>query len=284
MISAPESTSSKNLPHAAPFDALAPEYDDLWSDSFIGRLQRQQVWQELHTVFRPGERILELGCGTGIDAAHLAGLGIQVHATDISRHMLRAARKRIQRAGLSHRVTFELQSVESLPEIAENGPFDGALSNFGVFNCVRNLEAVASRLAHLVRPGGRVAICWMGRFCLWETIWLLFHGRPSKALRRLRARASGVLAILKPGFEVPVFYPSVAGLVAAFRRHFHLISCRGVGMLVPPSYVGNWASTKRAAFERMARLDEFLGRWPIMRSIGDHRLAVFKRIVPDLEG
>ncbi len=283
MISLPAFTQGQD-PTAAAFDALASEYDVLWSDSFIGRLQRRQVWRELDTIFEQGDRILELGCGTGIDAVHLAELGIQVHATDISPEMLKAALRRVQGAGLSHRVSFELQPVECLSGISERGPFDGALSNFGVFNCVRDLDSAASGLARLVRAGGKVVICWMGRFCLWETVWYLVHAKPGKAFRRVRAVASGLSAMFKSGFELRVFYPSMSDMAAAFRKDFRMLSFRSVGLAVPPSYLDHWVSTKREAFEKLAPVDELLGRWPVLRGIGDHRLAVFIRKNLDSSG
>ncbi len=277
MISSLTSSQNRCLSIAASFDALAQEYDSVWSCGFIGRLQRRQVWRELDPIFKPGDRVLELGCGTGMDAAHLADLGIQVHATDISPGMLRATRERMQERAISHNVTCELLPIERLSRIQDPGPYDGALSNFGAFNCVQDLRSAASDLARLVRPGGKFVLCLIGRFCLWETVWHLIHARPGKAFRRLRAGSRGLAASLKTGFQVPVFYPSISSLVAAFRRDFGLVSFRSVGVLVPPSYLEQWAMSRREVFERMALLDDRVGQWPVLRGIGDHRLAVFMR-------
>jgi ubiquinone/menaquinone biosynthesis C-methylase UbiE len=54
------------------FDALAGEYDKMFTTSLIGRAQREAVWDVLDRTFFPGEKILELNCGTGEDALHLA--------------------------------------------------------------------------------------------------------------------------------------------------------------------------------------------------------------------
>jgi ubiquinone/menaquinone biosynthesis C-methylase UbiE len=52
----------------APFDRIANVYDDIFSNSRIGLVQRKAVWAELDRNFRPGESILEINCGTGVDA------------------------------------------------------------------------------------------------------------------------------------------------------------------------------------------------------------------------
>jgi ubiquinone/menaquinone biosynthesis C-methylase UbiE len=79
---------------AAPFDLLAERYEALWSRSAIGRLQREAVWRVVDTLFRPGDTVLDLGCGTGDDALHLMSAGVAVHGVDSSPEMVRIARGR----------------------------------------------------------------------------------------------------------------------------------------------------------------------------------------------
>src|SRR5258708_38713549 len=76
------------------FDALAPVYDKLWTDSAIGRVQRELFWHHAASLFRKGETILDLGCGTGDDAARLALLGVGHFAIDKSPEMVAIARQR----------------------------------------------------------------------------------------------------------------------------------------------------------------------------------------------
>ena len=60
----------------------------------IGRAQRNLVWRDIDALFHAGERILDIGCGTGEDAAHFAARGVHVYATDASPAMVRVARER----------------------------------------------------------------------------------------------------------------------------------------------------------------------------------------------
>ena len=76
----------KRLP--PPFDRIATRYDALWTTTAIGRAQRNLVWRDMDALFHPGERILDIGCGTGEDAAHFAARGVTVYATDASPAMV----------------------------------------------------------------------------------------------------------------------------------------------------------------------------------------------------
>ncbi len=262
---------------ARAFDTLAAQYDTAWTNSFLGGLQRRHVRRELLATFRSGDRILELGCGTGADAVFLAENGIEVHALDVSPEMVRTAQHRIERNRLTQQVVCELRAVEQLSGIEDRGPFDGVFSNFGAFNCVRDLHAAASDLSRLLRPGGRLVLCFMGRFCAWETAWYLLHVRPGKAFRRLRAGEDGLESSLGSGPRIRVFYPSIRALAVAFREEFDLVSFRSIGVLVPPSYMESWAGVRRGIVRRLASLDERVNRWPVLRAAGDHRLVIFVR-------
>ena len=53
---------------ASPFDAMAAAYARSFTESAIGRYMRAAVWRWLDAAFQPGDRVLELNCGTGEDA------------------------------------------------------------------------------------------------------------------------------------------------------------------------------------------------------------------------
>src|ERR1700752_735576 len=106
--------------HAAVFDRLAESYDDVWTHSAIGRAQREAVWRHLELVLRPGQDVLELGCGTGEDATRLHRHGVSVTAIDSSSEMVNAARRR--------GITATVRDIQELQHV--QGTFDGAISNF----------------------------------------------------------------------------------------------------------------------------------------------------------
>ena len=240
---------------ATVFDRVAATYDAIWTSTPIGRAQRNLVWREVDALFHPGERILDIGCGTGEDAAHFEARGIQVYATDASPAMVQVARER----GIAATVC----DAEELGRIDRS--FDGAISNFGALNCVGNLPAVAVSLAGLVRPGGRLAICLLGRFCAWETLHYALRFEWSKAGRRWRRTARYQ--------EILVHYPTASEIRVAFAPDFELQRWIGVGLLVPPSY----AKLPAGLLGVLATCDRLLTRLPLLRALADHRLFLLVR-------
>ena len=61
------------------FDTLAESYDTIFTSTIIGRSQRSVVWAKAAAVFRAGDRVLELNCGTGEDALFLARRGVALY-------------------------------------------------------------------------------------------------------------------------------------------------------------------------------------------------------------
>ena len=262
---APANTST------SPFDTLATTYDDDFTTSAIGRRMRRAVWRRLDSHARAGDRVLELNCGTGEDAVHLAARGVTVLATDVSPAMLEVARDKARQRGLTARVTVRQLAIEDLgPALDHEPPFDGVLSNFGGLNCVLDLDAVAQGLAQVVRPGGWAVLCVMGPWVPWEWVWYLGHGQVRTALRRLRP--AGVV-----WRGLTIRYPTIGTLRRALGASFQLHRVSAIGALLPPSYVEAWARRHPhwlAFFDRVERRTE---TWPPLPWLADHYLAEFER-------
>jgi ubiquinone/menaquinone biosynthesis C-methylase UbiE len=110
------------------------------------------VWQELALAFRPGQRILELNCGTGIDAVYLAKKGVRILACDISPRMIEVSCQRAHAAEVSALIDFRVIPTEEIAVLPEEGPFDGAFSNFSGLNCVEDHSRVSRNLGRLLKP------------------------------------------------------------------------------------------------------------------------------------
>src|SRR6185436_3370370 len=98
---------------------------------------------------RAGERILDLGTGTGLAARRIAALGAKVTGIDLGAELIEAAKR------LAPGVDFRVGDAEQLS--FDDGSFDAAVSTFGIM-FVNRPEAAAAELARVVRPGGRIAV------------------------------------------------------------------------------------------------------------------------------
>ncbi len=92
---------------------------------------------------KPGERILDLGCGDGALTQKLAAMGVQVVGVDASAEQIAAA----QRLGLDARVA-DAQDLRLPPA------FDAVFSN-AALHWMKNPDAVIVGVARALRPGGR---------------------------------------------------------------------------------------------------------------------------------
>jgi SAM-dependent methyltransferase len=251
----------------------AESYDQDFAGTLVGKTHRQAVWRELDRVFSPGQRVLELSCGTGIDAVHLAGRGVLVLACDISPRMISLAHALGESAGVGQLVEFRVLPTEDLGELSDQGPFDGAFSNFSGLNCVEDLSEVRRNLARLLRPGAPVIFSVMGRFVPWEVIWFLAHGELRKAVRRCRP---GDTFPLDSG-AMQTQFRSVGAMSRLFSPEFRVKRWKGVGIGVPPSYMSRWAGRFSAATLALAQLDRLLGRLPVIRGMADCIVLEFER-------
>ena len=104
---------------------------------------------------RPGDHVLEIGCGWGGFAEYAAGTrGARVTALTISPSQLDYGRARIQRAGLADRVDLRLQDYRDV-----TGIYDKAVS-IEMFEAVgeRYWPVYFGKLADILRPGGAAAL------------------------------------------------------------------------------------------------------------------------------
>ena len=237
------------------FSALAGSYDDTFTNTAIGGVMRSAVWARLAETFSDGDRVLELNCGTGVDAAWLGARGVHVVATDAAPGMVDVAATR----GIDAHVC----RAEDIGSFADaNGQFDGALSNFGGLNCVDDLSVVADGLARAVRPGGVVVLCIMGPLVPWEWVWYLLHAQPSKAVRRLHRTTQWR--------GITIRYPSVRSAKRTFAPWFDTRSSRAIGALVPPSYAESLMARHPRLLDRLDRWERRIDAWPPVVTLADH--------------
>lgn len=261
-------------PAVAAFDAVAPVFDQRFGAWLSVSAQRRAVRAVLMREFPKPGHILELGGGTGEDAAFLAGAGYDVLLTDPSPTMVALAKEKLATLG----ARAEIATGEELEDFAERhlaaggARFDGAFSNFAPLNCVDDLGPVARGLATLLKPGAAAMLVLFGTFCPGEMVVETLRGRPHLALRRCK-RGTAPARLAKLDFQV--VYHRRAAMERAFAPWFVLEKRLGIGVTVPPSAAEPWISQQPRLLAAMEALDRRLARPLAM--LGDHVLYQFRR-------
>jgi O-antigen/teichoic acid export membrane protein/protein-L-isoaspartate O-methyltransferase len=264
------------------FDAVASEYDAIYGaeGNAVMTWMRRESLALLKEVFPPGSRLLEIGCGTGDEALHLARRGHTVLATDISPAMAAQTRAKARAAGLDDRIAALALPAGNLAALRLPRPFDGAYASFGALNCEPDLDAVSAALARILQPGGRFVCSVMARWCPFETTWFLLHARPRAAVRRLRRGWQSMPVAGEAGREVRVAarYLSARDVARAFEPAFTLERTMSLPLLLPPPYLDPVFRRRRSLFTRLEGWERRLReRWP-WRTMGDHVALVLRRI------
>ena len=260
----------------AEFDNVAEDYDRHITGNRINLLLRNRSLSVLTHRFAGARRILEIGCGSGMETLPLLEQGHEILAVDISARMLDTVRRKAQQAGVSERLaTRELaaRDLERLIEDGERGSFDGAFSTFGALNCEPNLSQVPGTLFELLKPGAPFLAGVYNRWCLFEMAGYSLTLQPRRALGRRR----NPVRVGSSRFCVDVYSYSVPELLGLFRPSFRAERIEGVPVLLPPSDLVAYADRFERSFDRFAAWDARVGaRWPFSW-LGDHFLILFAR-------
>jgi hypothetical protein len=256
------------------FDSIAESYDSIFTASVIGRAQRSAVWNRARTVFHAGDHVLELNCGTGVDAMFLSSLGVRVTACDASAAMIEQAQARKALESPLASVDFRRLCTERLNELPPDLCFSGVFSNFSGLNCLLDISSVTNFLAGRVTPGAQLLLCLSTRFCVWETLHYLSRGEFHKATRRWHGAADAIMG----DYRLPVRYPTVRSILRSFGPRFKLRGLTGIGVAVPPTYMEAWARKHPTVLRRCEAFDRVAGSCPWIRVLGDHMLLHLERV------
>jgi ubiquinone/menaquinone biosynthesis C-methylase UbiE len=176
---------------------------------------------------RPGERVLDAGCGTGYTtrlAARAVGPAGRVKGVDISDGMLKVARERAEAEGLAN---CELVRGELLGTMAAEPPatYDACTCTWVVGYV--GVKDLAERATHVLRPGGRLGIvcnaAWSPKEILAVATRML--ARHPWAMRRAvsfpfpSSRRGIAKALVKAGFEEPTIETGTFVMQYASGRH-----------------------------------------------------------------
>ena len=255
------------------FDSVAAEYDGPTGNNVLVQRMRRQLWRTVEDLFPPGARLLDLGCGTGLDAVHFAQRGYQVRAIDSSSGMVARTQARALQEGADRAVTASVLDMHDLHCLPYER-FDGIYSDLGALNCALDLPAVARSCTALLQPQGRLVASVIGRWCPWEIASYTLRGQFHRAW--LRA-AREVVPVGLQQEVVWTRYVTPGEFYRAFAADFALTQYRSLGLFLPPPYLVGLYARLAWLGRLLGRLDDRLGALPLARDLGDHFLMVVTR-------
>ena len=156
------------------WDKASAAYERYWSRQ-LAPIQRRLA--ELGDL-KPGDRVLDIACGTGLatlPAARAVGPDGRVVGTDLSQEMVNRAADEARALGIGH-ATFERMDAEDLQLPPES--FDVALCALGLMYVPDPLKAL-TEMHRVLRPGGRAVVAvWGARNrCGWAEIFPIVDRR-----------------------------------------------------------------------------------------------------------
>jgi SAM-dependent methyltransferase len=278
---APLDSPAMSAPTPAGFDAAADRFD---ADELGNRViahTRRRIQRQFEAAFAPAARLLEIGAGTGTEAARLVSeRGCRIALTDVSPRLLERAAAKVAATRNDavigvHRMP--ARAVHDLTAVYGFASFDGAYSSHGPLNCEASLDPVARGLAALVRPGGALVLSVINRWCPVEVAWFAWHRQWREAARRWRGP---VLATAYPGGakDVMTWYYSRSDIERAFSADFRVEYVEALPLLWPPTYLDFLVTRFEATFRALEPVELWAARQPVLRGLGDHVLMRLRRL------
>ncbi|MBT8381678.1 MAG: class I SAM-dependent methyltransferase [Ignavibacteria bacterium] len=258
------------------FDSIAENYDATFTQTKIGKAQREIVWGYLESVLidKDNLKILELNCGTGEDAVWFSKKGHTVLATDVSDNMLRVTEIKARKNNLNDKIETKAIDLSKINEVNIDEKFDLIFSNFGGINCLtfEELFKLPNSLSRLVKPGGRLIMVIMPTFCWWEMFYFSLKLNLKNAFRRSSTKS---VKVKLNGEEILTEYYTPILINKVFGKEFKRVGLKPVGFFIPPSYLKKFFSQKHKTFNFIKKLELFVTNWSLLSNYSDHYLIDF---------
>ncbi len=253
------------------FDKSAFEYDNSFTNTITGKLQREIVHHYLTKKIDPViyPRVLELNCGTGADAIWMSQQGYNVTATDISSQMIEVAKQKAEKLQALTQPKFRIADFNNLFEI-KNEYYDLIFSNFGGLNCAGKdqIKKIAVEANRLLRPGGKFIAVLMGKKCLTES---LYFSLKNKRLSNRRNSSNPVTATIAEE-SFPVWYYSPEEFVHLTKPWLTDAIYKPVGLVIPPAFMNKHLQNSTLLSGFASSLEKIIPSLPAFSDYADHYL------------
>ena len=255
------------------FDSVAADYDGPLGNNLLVQHMRSMLWQTVESLAPPGARLLDLGCGTGLDALHFAQQGYRVTAIDQSEAMVEQTSRRAQAPDAGRRLSASRLGIQELDRLAGE-MFDVIYSDLGALNCLPDPDVLAQGCDRLLRYRGYLVFSVIGRYCPWELAYFGLRGDGGRAWVRF---TRGQVPVSLNGHTVWTRYYTPREFYDHFGSRFEWRACRAVNLFLPPPYLIGFAERHPSLLRLLAWFDEHAGGLPLLSQAGDHFLLVMRR-------
>ena len=205
------------------FGTLAPRYDLINDLQSLGMHRRWKKLLARMAEVKPGQKALDLCCGTGDIAFALHGAGAEVIGLDFSPAMLAVARERSRKLPARPEVPpleFRTGDVMQIPY----GPasFDIVSIGYGLRN-LESWERGLEEMARVARPGGRLLVLDFGKpnGWLWQRLFFFYLRTAVPLLGKILYHDAAALAYIHESLQA---YPAQHGVAEKMRA----LGCREV--------------------------------------------------------
>jgi SAM-dependent methyltransferase len=255
------------------FDIAAATYDEDFTQSKIGKIQREQVYIHLNELLisKKNMHVLELNCGTGEDANYISKHNHKVIATDISNEMMQVSKEK----NSSTSVTFKQLDITKITNTTFVNKFDLIFSNFGGFNCLSKSEisSFLSLAPNLLNEKGKIVLVIMPKKTIWERFYFSIKGESNLAKRR--NTSSFILADVQ-GIKVKTWYYNPSEIIEESNA-FKICKTKPIGFFIPPSYLKSYFKNKKSILNLLKQFDRFLN-WSFLSKYADHYYIELEKI------
>lgn len=255
------------------FSNQSKNFDEEDTSNPVIQRMRQQVQEHVLSLLKPGNKILELNAGTGIDAVFFASKGFDIVVTDNADGMLQICEQKINQLQLTEKIKIKKCSFNQLSTL-QIGTFNHIFSNFGGLNCAVDITAVIKNFDSLLKPGGYATLVIMPPICPWE-LALALKGNFKIAFRRLKR--GGVKSHLE-GVYFNTYYYSPKKLIQAFdKTKFQVIKIKGLGVLSPPPYLNTFPLNHPKLYKVLCKIEEKIDERFPFNSWADHFIITMQK-------
>jgi ubiquinone/menaquinone biosynthesis C-methylase UbiE len=261
---------------AQAFDSASEEYDFTIGSNFINSWIRERSIEELLTLTKRDDVLLEIGCGTGSEAIEVSKRVAGVLATDISSEMISLLRRKIEARNLLGRVSaFQVgaSEISLAAPLLPGGKTRVAYSFNGALNCEPNIERVPSELSKVVEDGGYFVCSIRNSLCISEA---LAHGMVLQ-FDKMAPRKKQPIMVSVGGMDIPSYYYRPSAFARHFSSRFRVRRMIGLPAILPPAYLSDIYFRARRVLSFIERVEAATaGSFPFNR-FGDQTLIVMQK-------